>query len=329
MTEATVLDAPSARYDAIRNVDELVRAIDTLHCTPGWVRREQPLFWPAPRSTFLPVHWRYAQIRPALLAAGRVIGTDLAERRNFVLRNPVPGNHFATTRTLVGAYQSILPGERARSHRHSPHALRVILESHGSYSVVNGRQHPMESGDIVLTPGHHWHGHGHEGSEQAFWFDCLDLPLVHLLEPMRAEDHPQHWEPNAVREDHSPMRIEWADTQARLAALAGTPADAHVGRTLDVTSPLMPTITIKVHHWASGWRGGAFRHAANAIHVVLRGKGNTTVDEASFDWSFGDVFVAPLGARVRHTADEEAVVVSLSDEGLMRFCGFYSLEDVK
>jgi len=329
MTEVAALDSPSTRYGTIQNVDELVRAIDEQNCTPGWVPRAQPLFWPAPHSNFLPVHWRYAEIRPALLAAGRVIGTDLAERRNFVLRNPVPGNDFATTRTLVGAYQSILPGERARSHRHSPHALRVIIESRGSYSVVNGRQHPMESGDIVLTPGNHWHGHGHEGSEQAFWFDCLDLPLVHLLEPMRAEDHPQHWETNIVREDRSPMRIEWANTQARLAALASTPTDAHFGRTLDVTSPLMPTITIKVHQWDHGWTGSAFRHAANAIHVVLRGEGTTTVDESSFDWSFGDVFVAPLGSRVCHAATTDAVVVSLSDEVLMKFCGFYGLEAVK
>ncbi len=322
-----VLESPRTHFDSIRDVNELVRAIDAQNCTPGWVQREHPLFWSAPRSKFVPFHWRYAEIRPALLAAGRVIGTDLAERRNFVLRNPVPGNDFATTRTLVGAYQSILPGERARSHRHSPHALRVILESRGSYSVVNGRQHPMETGDIVLTPGDHWHGHGHEGTEQAFWFDCLDLPLVHLLEPMRAEDYPEQWEKDIVREDHSPMRIEWADTERRLAALTDSD-DERLGRALDLTSPLMPTITIKVHDWRSGWRGRAFRHAANAIHVVLRGSGSTTVDASRFDWAFGDVFVAPLGARVQHTAGADAVVVVLSDEGLMKFCGFYGLEDV-
>lgn len=318
-----VLEA-SARYDAIRDVDELVRAIDAQNCTPGWVPRKQPLFWPAPRSHFVPVHWRYAEIRPALLAAGRVIGTDLAERRNFVLRNPIDGNDFATTRTLVGAYQSILPGEKARSHRHSAHALRVILESRGSYSIVNGKQHPMETGDIVLTPGGHWHGHGHEGGEQAFWFDCLDLPLVHLLEPMKAEDHPDHWESNAERVDQSPMRIEWTQIAKRLAeADAGT---AFFGKTVDVTSALMPTITIQVHEWKAGWRGMPFRRNANAIHVVLRGSGRSAVGDESFDWAFGDVFVAPLGVRVVHEAHEDAVVVALTDEGVMRFCGYYDLQ---
>lgn len=318
-----VLEA-TARYGAIRTVEELVRAIDAQNCTPGWVPRKQPLFWPTARSRFAPVHWRYSEIRPALVAAGRVIGTDLAERRNFVLRNPIDGNDFATTRTLVGAYQSILPGERARSHRHSSHALRVILESRGSYSVVNGKQHPMETGDIVLTPGGHWHGHGHEGGEQAFWFDCLDLPLVHLLEPMKFEDHPEHWEAGAQKLEHSPMRIEWAQIR-KLLELA-EPGTEFLGTTIDVTSALMPTITIKVHQWNAGWRGMPFRRNANVIHVVLRGSGYSAVDDESFAWGFGDVFVAPLGARVVHQAREDAVVVALSDENLMRFCGYYDLQ---
>ncbi|VTU39643.1 Gentisate 1,2-dioxygenase [Variovorax sp. PBL-H6] len=322
-----ILEASASRYDAIRHVDELIHAIDAQNCTPGWTPRKQPLMWRHPLSKFVPVHWRFSEIRPALLAAGRVIGTDQAERRNFVLRNPIEGNDFATTRTLVGAYQSILPGERARSHRHSSHALRVIIESRGSYSVVNGKRHPMETGDIVLTPGNHWHGHGHDGDSQAFWFDCLDLPLVHLLEPMKAEDHPEHWEQNAERVDHSPMRIEWADIESRLAATDTGGSDASFfGKTVDVTSALMPTITIKVHHWAEGWQGLAYRRNANAIYVVLRGSGSSAVGEEHFNWSFGDVFVEPLGVRVAHSASEDAVLVALTDEGLMKFCGYDALE---
>ncbi len=37
---------------------------------------------------------------------------------------------------------------------------------------------------MVLTPGWSWHGHGHDGDEPAYWFDGLDVPLTHLLEPM-------------------------------------------------------------------------------------------------------------------------------------------------
>lgn len=311
-------------YKAIQDVDELVRAIDAQHCTPGWVSRQKPLMWPRAASIFKPVHWRYEVIRPALVAAGRVIGTDLAERRNFVLRNPIPGNDFATTNTLVGAYQSILPGERARSHRHSSHALRIILESRGSYSIVNGRRHAMESGDIVLTPGGCWHGHGHDGMEQAYWFDCLDLPLVHLLEPMTAQDHPELWEANATDAPDSPMRIPQATVLQRLAEASD--GDEFFGRTVDFSSLDMRTITIKAHQWKADWRNRAYRQHANQIFVVLGGSGHTTIDEARFDWRFGDVFVAPLGSRVAHHVQDDALLVALSDEDLMKYCGFHQLE---
>jgi gentisate 1,2-dioxygenase len=320
---AIALEGPGA-WGAIGDVDELVRAIEAQNCTPGWIPRATPLMWPAAHSHFLPAHWRYASIRPALLAAGRVIGTDLAERRNFVLRNPVPGNDFATTRTLVGAYQSILPGEKARAHRHSSHALRVIIESRGSYSVVNGVRHLMETGDIVLTPGGHWHGHGHDGDEQAFWFDCLDLPLVHLLEPMTAQDHPQHWESDVRLDLESPMRIASQETKRRLDAAPG--GCRFFGRTLDLTSPLMPTITIKAHHWEKGWASTPYRQYANTLYVVLQGRGTTALDDKEFVWAFGDVMAVPLGVRVAHTVDDDAVLVALTDEAVMKFCGYYELQ---
>jgi gentisate 1,2-dioxygenase len=316
-------------YDSVASVEKLVELIDKENCTPGWVNRRKPILWPTTRSEFKPAHWSYARLKPALVAAGRVIGTDQAERRNFVLRNPVEGNDFATTRTLVGAYQSILPGEKARSHRHVPHALRVILESKGSYSVVNGVKHPMESGDIVLTPGNHWHGHGHEGDEQAFWFDCLDVPLVHLLEPMSFEDHPDHWEPIVAEAESSEMRLASADIQ-RLLAEAGTGNEGFefFGKTINLSTPALPTISIQVHQWDQGWANKPYRHSANAIHVVLGGSGSSQIDDCRFEWGFGDVLAVPMGAAVRHQASSPVTVVTLSDEPVMRFCGFYKFESI-
>lgn len=313
-------------YADIQDVDALIARIADQNCTPGWVPFKRPLMWAQPHSVFKPAHWQYAKIKPALVTAGRVIGTDLAERRNFVLRNPIDGNEFATTRTLVGAYQSILPGEKARSHKHAPHALRVILESHGSYSVVNGLKHPMETGDIVLTPGGYWHGHGHEGTEQAYWFDCLDIPLVHLLEPMAAQDHPNHWESNIQDIEHSPMRIEWQDTLERLNQQGQHEALADqrfFGTTIEIDAPLMPTIGIKVHRMHSAWTGHAYSHHANSIFVVLSGSGCTEIGTETFNWTFGDVMAAPMGHRLRHSATDDAVIVELTDEKLMRYCHYY------
>lgn len=306
------------------HVDELVELISAENCTPGWIRRPTPLLWPAKPSTFAPAHWSYAKLRPALLAACRVIDTAQAERRNFVLRNPVHGNDFATTRTLVGAYQALLPGEVARTHRHAPHALRVILESQGAYSVVNGVRHPMATGDIVLTPGDHWHGHGHDGSEPALWFDCLDVPLVHLLEPMHVEDDELDKGRIVSQTEHSEMRLTWAETQLRLrsGAVAGL-----LGDTVDLSSPHLPTMSIRVHAWQAGWQNRAFSHSANSVHVVLGGRGVSRIGEQCFEWGFGDVLALPMGHAMQHLALEDATVVSLSDEPLMRWAGYYRFNE--
>jgi gentisate 1,2-dioxygenase len=95
---------------------------------------------------------------------------------------------------------------------------------------------------------------------------------------------------------------------------------------VDFTSAAMPTITIKVHKWQAGWEGKIYRQNANVIYVVLRGKGCSAVGNQQFNWDFGDVFAVPLGVRAQHTASSDAVLVALSDEGPMKFSGYYSLE---
>lgn len=316
----------AARCQQLGHVDDLVGLIDQEACTPGWVRRPTPLLWPDKPSFFQPAHWSYARLRPALLAACRLIDTEQAERRNFVLRNPVAGNDFATTRTLVGAYQAILPGEVARTHRHTPHALRVILEAQGAYSVVNGVRHPMETGDIVLTPGDHWHGHGHDGDQPAIWFDCLDVPLVHLLEPMHVQEDPGDMARIRERSTHSDMRLSWTHTQQRLQQALASPPDACMGATVDLSSPSLPTIAIRVHAWPAGWKSPRWSQRANTLHVVLAGRGCSRVGDHRFEWGFGDVLALPMGHAMVHEAFEDATVVSLSDDPLMRWAGYHRID---
>jgi gentisate 1,2-dioxygenase len=102
-------------------LDELYGKLDRVGMGPGWNKPTQSL-WPAPRKTFRPAHWTYEQARGALDAAGRLINTELAERRNLILFNAADGNTYGTVRTLVAAYQMIMPGEWAREHRHTPNA---------------------------------------------------------------------------------------------------------------------------------------------------------------------------------------------------------------
>lgn len=310
---------------ALPSLERLIAEIAARNMTPGWIKRERPILWREMRSEFVPAHWRYAEARAAMVAAGRLIGTDLAERRNFVMRNPIPGNDYATLRTLVCAYQSILPGEKARSHRHAPHALRVILESRGSYSTVQGEKTPMETGDVVLTPGWCWHGHGHDGSEQAFWFDGLDVPLTQLLEPMFFEEHPDGWEDVHTVTEVSPMRFPWADTQKALDRAPPDPT-GHFGTTIELPAPTMPTIALKVHKWPAGVLTRPYRRAANTIYLVMQGRGTSTIGTSRFDWSFGDTIAAPAWNRIQHHATADTIMFSMSDENLMRWSHYYRLE---
>ena len=67
------------------NLEELYSALGPLDMTPGWIDREQPILWSEPNTAFKPMHWGYEECRTALDAAGRLINTELAERRNLIL----------------------------------------------------------------------------------------------------------------------------------------------------------------------------------------------------------------------------------------------------
>jgi gentisate 1,2-dioxygenase len=189
------MEIPPVLLGGASMLDGLHAEASKLDLTPGWLPRERPILWAQPNSEFAPARWNYGAAAALLDAAGPLLDLSLAARRNLVLRNPAPGTNFETARTLVCAYQMILPGEIAPSHRHSSHALRVIIDGKGSYSIVDGQKIPMETGDVVLTPGWCWHGHGHEGDRAAYWFDGLDVPLTQLLEPMFCEEHPEKYQP--------------------------------------------------------------------------------------------------------------------------------------
>src|SRR5258708_22357724 len=198
-----------SRSDLARSgtLEELYGKLDRVGMGAGW-NKPTPSLWPAPRKTFVPAHWKYELARGALDAAGRLINTALAERRNLILFNPAEGNTYGTVRTLVAAYQMIMPGEWARVHRHTPNALRLILDAEpGTYTEVDGTNIAMAPGDVLLTPNWSTHGHGNHSRSCAYWLDFLDAPLVQLLEPMFfeiAEDEEKHAEEAADKPDQSP-----------------------------------------------------------------------------------------------------------------------------
>ena len=192
------MNLTGATPQTLRNagsLEELYRSLATVDMGPGW-NKKTPSLYPEPKKKFPAAIWHYTQAKAALDAAGRLINTELAERRNLILANAGAGSDYATSTTLVSAYQMIMPGEHARSHRHSPNALRLIVDAEpGTYTVVDGVRLEMMPGDVLLTPNWCWHGHGNDSKANGYWLDFLDVPLVHLLEPMFFEQNPDEYAP--------------------------------------------------------------------------------------------------------------------------------------
>jgi len=118
-----------------------------------------------------------------LLQAGELTPIEKAERRVLVLANPGHGlEKMQASPALYLGMQLLLPGEWAPSHRHTPNAVRMVVEGEGAYTTVDGRKCPMARGDLILTPTGMWHEHGHEGNAPVVWLDVLDLPVVVYLE---------------------------------------------------------------------------------------------------------------------------------------------------
>lgn len=214
--------------------------------------------WPSLRGVLPPhvptrqtraTHWPYASLKPLLLKAGELTPIEKAERRVLVLANPGHGlEKMQASAAMYLGMQLLLPGEWAPSHRHTPNAVRMIVEGEGAYTTVDGEKCPMSRGDLILTPTGLWHEHGHDGTEPVVWLDVLDLPLVYYMEASyhingeRQQVQPgrgdRAWTraglvptPVFQRSDkrYPMLRYPWADTRAALLALADDqPAQACV-----------------------------------------------------------------------------------------------------
>ena len=210
----------------------LYRRLGTRSIGAGW-NKKTPSLYPEPKKNFSPFQWRWRDGKAALDAAGRLINTDLAERRNLILHNPGDPNDYATVHTLIAAYQMILPGEKARSHRHTPNALRFVLDGEGSYTIVDGERLDMHPNDVLLTPNWCWHGHASDAEGACSWMDCLDVPMVHFMEPMFYEQHPEVYEPVRARPVESDYLFAWDGVQIELDRTAPDPKGRY-GRRIEL-----------------------------------------------------------------------------------------------
>ena len=252
---------------------DYVKAINDLSVAPLWPQLRGLLPRGQPSRATQPFMWRYQDVRPHLLRAGELTPIEKAERRVLVLCNPGHGiDKLVATPTIYVGLQLILPGEVAPNHRHTPTAVRFVIEGEGGYTTVNGEKCPMHKGDLILTPALNWHEHGHEGRGPVIWMDALDLPMIYAMEASYAIEGPsQPVRPEAdasqnkyrragllpyaslaqaQRPKDPQIRFPWADVRAALGALATVTDKA------DAEDACDGVLLLAAAHRHGGLRGG-------------------------------------------------------------------------
>jgi gentisate 1,2-dioxygenase len=321
----------------IGSLQQLYDVLPGLNYQPLWTL--QGALTPEPVTRMTPVLWRYAEARELIVRAGELISAQDAERRVLAFRNPGTAEHelTRTTDTLWAAVQLVLPGEVAPAHRHTPAALRYVIEGEGAYTIVDGERCTMEAGDVVLTPNWAWHEHGHGGQGPMIWLDGLDLPMVHTLHQVFAEPGPAPDEQPARAASpglrSGELRPRWsgasrprtlvyklADALAAFEQLRdeqGSPFDDVIVEYCDPVAggPVMPTISASIQLLRPGVRTRAHRHTSSAVYHVVRGSGSSTIAGERLDWAKGDTFALPLWAEHAHAnaGTEDAILFSFSD----------------
>jgi gentisate 1,2-dioxygenase len=329
--------------------EEFYRRIGERNLKPLWeVLRGQLTAEPNPPETA--VLWHYDDVRPFLLEAARLISVEEADRRVLVLENPALPGKTRATQSLYAGLQIIMPGEVAPCHRHTPTALRLMIEGRGAYTAVDGERTSMKPGDFVITRSWSWHDHGNDGSDPVVWLDGLDVPLVGFLNatffqnygeaayaPSRPEgDSQARYGSGILPVDHATsgsstplLNYPYVSTKAALNALAraGDHDPCHGVKTRYI-NPLtgdyaMPTMGAFAQLLPGGFRGSSYRSTDSTIYLVIEGSGRTMVGEQSLEWRAHDVFVVPSWKWQRHQADEESVLFSFSDRPVQQKLGLW------
>ena len=298
-----------------------------------------------PNLPLVPSHiWHWNEMTPLLDQSAKEVSMDDAERRVLILRNPgLTGARSGAAPNLSVNLQVLMPGEKARPHRHTMHALRFVLEGSNATTVVEGKPCPMLPGDLVLTPGMTWHEHINEGNDRSVWVDALDVPIHGFLENRVFEPGPVRnmaappadavfaaglgpAKPFANPWGGSPMfRYPWETTAKALDAM--TP-EADGSRRLRYVNPttggaVLSTIDCYVLGLTKGAETTAYRTNSNAACVVVDGEGQSRVGDDTINWGPKDIFILPHGQWISHRAgSDKARLFQITDRELFRRLDF-------
>ena len=273
----------------------------------------------------VPTHiWRWEEMRPLIEYAFQETSPAAVQRRVLQMLSPRSASldDEYTVGNILAAYQCLLPGETARPHRHTMNALRFMLEGSGAVTLVDGKECPMNFGDLVLTPGMAWHEHRHDGTEPVVWLDVLDVPLHMYLGSVLFQPGPMDPMPVTMADaafaspniapcvtygasGRSPVfRYPYKDA---VNALRHAPASADGIRRVHYINPLtgqgaMPLLdTLMLELTAQQWSLPTQTNA-NQVIAVVEGEGESLVGDARFSWKARDVFTIPQHSWASHVA---------------------------
>jgi gentisate 1,2-dioxygenase len=335
-----------------RELEALYEDFDAAHLTPLWTQRAG-LMPEHPTPDAVPMLWRWSTLYPLAERSGRLVPVGRGgERRAIALANPgLPGTAYATP-TLWCAIQYLGPREEAPAHRHSQTAFRFVVEGEGVWTNVDGDPVAMRRGDLLLTPGMHFHEHHNTADAPMAWIDGLDIPLVRYLDAGFFEFGPDQLATRATpavsRNERlwghpglaplgdappsSPLlAYRWAHTDAALRAqleleAEGAPGVAGPGHAaVRFVNPAtggdcLTTMRCEMHRLRAG-ASTESRVAGSAVWQVFAGSGSVRIGSASYDVGTGDLFAVPSWAPLRIETDAGLDAFRFSDDPVFEALG--------
>ena len=324
---------------------------------PLWPSMRAALPHDMPNRRTKTVVWRYAQdVRPYLLRAGELTPIEKAEWRVLVLSNPGLGldNMQATPAIFIGM-QMILPGESAPNHKHSPSAVRFVVEGEGGFTVVGGKKMPMERGDLILTPSGLWHQHGHEGNTPVIWLDALDLPMVLALEasyavegaPQAIRNEPDSSQSRYIRSGLVPygslgkarstyplLRFPWKEVREALGSFATVTPKGDIVQLAYVNpetgGECLPVLGFSAIMLRPGETVAPSRRSTSAVLHLVEDGNEATIDGHELKADINDTIAIPTHARIslRNASTKTAAFMfQVDDAPMQRKLGFFEQFD--
>lgn len=333
-------------------LDTYYADIDKVHLQPLW--EMSGLLTPTPVVKAIPHRWSAGDLQKLGARAAELVPIDRGgDRRVLAMSNPGLEGAPYISGTLWAAVQFLQAGEVAPAHRHTPGALRFVLNGDGVYTLLDGDPVAMGRGDLVLTPSWVYHEHHNPSSEPMMWLDVLDLPMVAALDAVFFEGGPpkeadESVAPRSASErrfgqgaglvptgvsaalhdrPHSPLMVyRWAETDAALNSLLelgdGQQAELRY-RDPSRDRDVMPTLRCEMRRVVAGHTTATDQQTGTRVCAVLDGNGTVRLGGQELPLSPGDVFVVPSWCEHQVEATSTLNIFTTSDAPVLDALGLF------